>query len=169
MSSDRGNALISILFIVFGGPGILLVYLPYWLTRFRIPPDEPHGQILLASALILLGLVPLFESIIRFVRVGRGTLVPTAPTRHLVVSGLYRYVRNPMYVGMVTSFAGESILFEQQAMSISLVIVCLGMHLFVCFYEEPTLTRRYPLEYPIYKSQVRRWLPRFTPWKAAAQ
>jgi protein-S-isoprenylcysteine O-methyltransferase Ste14 len=168
MPAQRRNVLISVLFVVFGGPGLVLVYVPFWITRFRIPPGEPRWQMIFACALVLVGLVPLFDSIVRFIRIGRGTLVPTAPTEHLVVSGLYRYVRNPMYVGVLTCIAGEAFLFKSRSIAIYLACVWLVMHLFVCFYEEPTLTRRYPEEYPVYKRHVPRWLPRFTPWKGAS-
>jgi protein-S-isoprenylcysteine O-methyltransferase Ste14 len=164
MASHRRNAVFSILFVVFGGPGILLVYLPLWMTRFRVPPHEPAWQMLLAIALILLGLVPLFESIVRFILIGRGTLVPTAPTEHLVVSGLYRYVRNPMYVGVLTVLVAETVLLASRDMATYTAVVGLGFHLFVCFYEEPTLTRRYAEQYRVYKRNVPRWLPRLKSW-----
>ncbi len=163
MAAQRRNIVISILFVVFGGPGITLLYLPLWITRFRMPAHEAAGQKLLAVTLILLGLVPLFEPIVRFIRIGRGTLVPTAPTEQLVVSGLYRYVRNPMYVGVLTVIAGEVLLFASRAMALYAVIVWLCMHLFICFYEEPALTRRYAEYYLAYKRSVPRWLPRLTP------
>jgi protein-S-isoprenylcysteine O-methyltransferase Ste14 len=169
MRSQKSNALISTLFVLFGGPGILLVYVPFWITRFRVPPREPRAQTTLAFALILLGLIPLFESIVRFVRVGRGTLVPTAPTQHLVVSGLYRFVRNPMYAGVVVSLAGETLLFRSEDLLIFLAAAWLGAHLFVCFYEEPALTRRHPQEYPLYRRHVPRWLPRLSPWRGGLQ
>jgi protein-S-isoprenylcysteine O-methyltransferase Ste14 len=164
MRSQGRNTLISALFVPFGGPGIVLVYVPYAITRFHIP-QEPRWQVAFALALILLGLVPLFESMVRFVRVGRGTLVPTAPTERLVVTGLYRYVRNPMYVGVVLSLLGEDLLFRSDGLLIFLAAGCLAMHLFVCFYEEPALTRQFPAQYPVYQSNVPRWLPRFTPWR----
>ncbi|MGA7339214.1 MAG: isoprenylcysteine carboxylmethyltransferase family protein [Terracidiphilus sp.] len=168
MPSKRRSILVSILFVVFGGPGLLLVYLPFWITRFRIAA-EPRWLTILACALIVLGLTPLFESIVRFIRVGRGTLVPNVPTERLVVTGLYRHVRNPMYVGVLTSLAGEALLFEKRGMAVLLAAVWLGMHLFVCLYEEPTLTRRHPADYPDYQRHVPRWLPRFTPWRSAQQ
>lgn len=164
MASSRRNIIVSVLFVIFGGPGIVLVYLPLWITRFRIPAGEPRGQMLLAAALILAGVSPAFESIWRFVVVGRGTLVPTAPTEHLVVSGFYRHVRNPMYVGILIALAGEAVLFERRAMVAYLAIVWVVVHLFVCFYEEPTLTRRYGDEHLRFKQNVPRWLPRLTPW-----
>ncbi len=168
MRAQKSNAVISALFVVFGGPGFVLVYVPFWITRFRLPPRGPRAEMELAFALILLGLIPLFESIVRFVRVGRGTLVPTAPTQHLVVSGLYRYVRNPMYVGVVVSLAGETLLFRSEELLIFLAAAWLATHLFVCFYEEPTLRRRHPEEYPLYQSHVPRWLPRLTPWRGGS-
>jgi protein-S-isoprenylcysteine O-methyltransferase Ste14 len=159
--------IVSILFTVFGGPGILLVYLPLWFTHFRIPAGEPLWEKLVAGALIAAGLTPLFESILRFIYVGRGTLMPTVATEHLVVSGLYRYVRNPMYVGVLAVLAGEAWLFWSRSMAIEAAAVCLGVNLFVHLYEEPTLARRYPEEYPRYKCQVPRWLPRLTPWNGS--
>jgi protein-S-isoprenylcysteine O-methyltransferase Ste14 len=165
MGSQRKNAVISILFIVFGGPAILLVYVPFWLTRFRIPADEPRWQLVIAGALIGAGIAPMLESAARFVRVGKGALVPTSATEHLVVSGAYRYVRNPMYAGAVISLAGESIMLRNSGVGAELVLAMIGFHLFVCFYEEPTLKKRYGEEYAEYKRNVPQWLPRLTPWK----
>jgi protein-S-isoprenylcysteine O-methyltransferase Ste14 len=164
MASFRRNLIISILFVIFGGPGIILVYVPLWITHFRLPASEPLWQRLAAGVLIALGTLPLIESARRFVFVGRGTLVPTAPTEHLVVSGFYRHVRNPMYVGVVTALVGEAVLFEGPAMAAYVLLVWLGFHLFVCFHEEPALTRRYGEEYLRFKRYVPRWLPRLTPW-----
>jgi protein-S-isoprenylcysteine O-methyltransferase Ste14 len=164
MASLRRNVIVSLLFTIFGGPGIVLVYLPFWITRFRVPAGEPWGQIALAGVLIAVGVAPLFESTRRFIYAGRGTLVPTTPTEHLVVSGFYRYVRNPMYVGVLIALAGEAVLFERRGMLAYIAIVWLVTHLFVCFYEEPTLTRRYGDEYLRFKRNVPRWLPRVTAW-----
>jgi|HubBroStandDraft_1064217.scaffolds.fasta_scaffold12668_5 protein-S-isoprenylcysteine O-methyltransferase Ste14 len=164
MASQRKNAVISILFVVFGGPAVLLVYLPYWLTKLHIPADEPLWQLMIAGAFIGLGIVPLLESATRFVRVGRGTLVPTNATEHLVVSGAYRYVRNPMYLGVMTSLVAEAVLFHSAELVVELALAMIGCHLFVCLYEEPTLAKRYSKEYAEFKRNVPRWLPRFTPW-----
>ncbi|HUN86271.1 MAG TPA: isoprenylcysteine carboxylmethyltransferase family protein [Terracidiphilus sp.] len=168
MSSLRRNIAISALFTLFGGPALVLGYIPWTITRYRIPAAQSPAQILLAALIILAGLIPLLESILRFIFVGRGTLVPLAPPRHLVVSGLYRRVRNPMYVGVLTSISGEALLFRNRDMLIYLAIVALAMHLFVCLYEEPKLARSFPVEYARYKLHVSRWIPRFTPWKPSA-
>jgi protein-S-isoprenylcysteine O-methyltransferase Ste14 len=167
MASLRRNIIVSILFAIFGGPGIVLVYLPLWLTRFRVPAGESRWQIALAGVLIAAGVAPLVESARRFIYAGRGTLVPTAPTEHLVVSGFYRFVRNPMYVGVLIALAGEAVLFERRGLILYLAIVWLATHLFVCLYEEPTLTRRYGDEYLRFKQNVPRWLPRLKPWHGA--
>jgi protein-S-isoprenylcysteine O-methyltransferase Ste14 len=167
MAPFRRNVIVSILFTIFCGPGIVLVYLPLWLTRFRVPAAEPRWQIALAGVLIAAGVAPLVESARRFIYAGRGTLVPTAPTEHLVVSGFYRFVRNPMYVGVLIALAGEVLLFRSRGLLLFAVFLWLGFHLFVSLYEEPTLTRRYGDEYLRFKQNVPRWLPRLTAWKGA--
>jgi protein-S-isoprenylcysteine O-methyltransferase Ste14 len=165
MASTRTNVLASVLFTLFGGPALLLAYVPWLITHFRLPPNEPLAAILVAAFLIAVGLFPLLESIIRFVRVGRGSLVPLLPPQHLVVTGLYRYVRNPMYIGVLTVVAGEALLFWSSGLLIHFAIVWMCMHLFVCLYEEPKLSRTFPTEFPLYKRAVPRWLPRLTPWQ----
>lgn len=164
MPSLRRNIAISAVFTLFGGPGLTLVFLPWLITRFRIPNAEPAPEIATALVLMALGLVPLLESIVRFVAVGKGTLVPTAPTQHLVVSGLYRHVRNPMYTGVLVVIAGEALLFRSASLVLYLGVVWLAMHLFVCLYEEPRLTHTYAEEYRLYKDHVPRWILRLRPW-----
>jgi protein-S-isoprenylcysteine O-methyltransferase Ste14 len=168
MASVRRSIVVSILFGVFGGPGIVLVYVPFLVTRFRIPASEPVWQIVLAGVLIFLGVTPGIESARRFIFVGRGTLMPTVPTEHLVVSGFYRYVRNPMYLGILAALAGETILFRSRGMVVYTLAVWLATHLFVCLYEERNLARRYGDEYLRYRQNVPRWLPRLTPWAGGA-
>lgn len=90
--------------------------------------------------------------------------MPTVPTVRLVASGLYRYARNPMYVGVMTSLCGETLLFETRKMAIYSLSVWLLIHLFVLLYEEPTLAWRHPEDYARYKHSVPRWLPRLSPW-----
>lgn len=163
VASLRRSVIVSILFTLFGGPGILLVYLPLAITRFRVPVGEPVWREIVAVALILLGLAPLFESIVRYVRVGRGTVMPAVPTERLVVTGLDRFVRNPMYLGVVVALIGEAVLFWSVDMALYTGLVWLGFDLFIRFYEEPTLRRRHGEEYLRYCARVRRWLPHLTP------
>ena len=165
MADTRRNILASALFTVFGGPGILLLLIPWLITRFRLPIGQPLWQTVLAALFIAIGLIPLLESITRFIVVGKGTLIPTAPTQRLVVSGLYRFVRNPMYVGVLTVLCGQALLFESPAVLIVAAIAAILMHLFVWLYEEPKLTRTYGDEYLRFKQHVPRWIPRLTPWQ----
>lgn len=162
--AHRRNVIISILFVILGGPGFVLVYVPLWITHFRVPLSEPWWQMMAAGVLIAAGILPLLESAGRFVTIGRGTLVPTAPTERLVVSGLYRHVRNPMYVGVVTALVGEAILFESRDMAAYVPLIWIACHLFVFFYEEPALARRYGEQYARFKQHVPRWMPRLTAW-----
>lgn len=97
---------------------------------------------------------------------GHGTPAPIAPPRKLVVVGFYRYVRNPMYVGFFVGWAGLWVAFGQAnrtALAVALVAV-VGVVLFVQFYEEPTLRRKFGAEYEVYCRNVRRWLPRLRAW-----
>jgi hypothetical protein len=88
MTSLRRSVLVSVLFTVFGGPAMVLVLLPWFITRSRMPLHPPPAQTVAAVFFIVLGLIPLIESIIRFVVQGRGTLLPAVPTERLVVTGL---------------------------------------------------------------------------------
>jgi protein-S-isoprenylcysteine O-methyltransferase Ste14 len=165
--TNRRNLIVSILFVVFGGPGIILVYLPFWITHFRVPTGEPLWQVLVAVVLMLAGLIPALESVRRFIYVGHGTLMPVAPPERLVVSGLYRYVRNPMYAGVMVALCGEMILFWNRGMLIEGLLTCMCLDIFIRIYEEPSLLRRYAEEYLRYASRVPRWLPRLSPWNSS--
>jgi protein-S-isoprenylcysteine O-methyltransferase Ste14 len=160
MASFKRSVLVSVSFTLFGGPGIILVYLPFAITRFRLPASLSVWQLATAVGLIVVGLIPLLESIVRFVRVGRGTLMPNVPTERLVISGLYRYVRNPMYVGDLMVLLGEALLLRSWRMVGYAVFVWVVLEIFIRRYEEPTLTRRHGQEYLDYCARVPRWWPR---------
>ncbi len=116
MPSFHRNVVVSVLFTFLGGPALVLVLVPWYITRLRIPAEDAPLRIMASAAMLVLGLVPLFESIVRFVLKGRGTLVPAVPTEHLVISGLFRFVRNPMYIGVITALFGEALLFTSRHM-----------------------------------------------------
>jgi protein-S-isoprenylcysteine O-methyltransferase Ste14 len=124
---------------------------------------------LAGAALVLLGLIPLVESFARFAWKGFGTPAPIAPTTKLVVTGFYRRVRNPMYIGVVTIVLGEGLILSD----VRLVVLAAGLwllfHLFVLVYEEPALTRSFGDDYAAFKANVPRWLPRLTPWDGPAK
>jgi protein-S-isoprenylcysteine O-methyltransferase Ste14 len=91
---------------------------------------------------------------------GRGTLAPWDPPKKLVIVGLYRVVRNPMYVGVLLWIAGLAIVSGSGAIAVYAAILAAGFHLRVVIFEEPTLARLFPEDWPQYKSRVNRWLPK---------
>lgn len=95
-----------------------------------------------------------------FVRVGRGTPSPTDPPRELVVRGLYRFVRNPMYIGVLLMMLGEAALFQSAALLVYTTAFAVFFHLFVVLYEEPTLRGKFSASYERYLDTVSRWIPR---------
>jgi protein-S-isoprenylcysteine O-methyltransferase Ste14 len=97
---------------------------------------------------------------------GVGTPAPIFPTRHLVVTGLYRYVRNPMYVAVVSTILGQGLVLGNVTLLEYGGVVWLLFHLFVLAYEEPTLRAGFGPEYKVFSAEVPRWIPRFTPWRS---
>ena len=120
--------------------------------------------IFVGCTLTILGLYTLSKTILYFARIGKGTLAPWAPTQQLVVEGVYRYVRNPMILGVVLTLLGEAFIFGS-----ILLFMCFGLfwivnHLWFVFWEEPDLERRFGSKYQHYKANVPRWIPRRHPW-----
>jgi protein-S-isoprenylcysteine O-methyltransferase Ste14 len=122
----------------------------------------------LGVLLICAGLPVLLDSFARFAIQGLGTPAPVAPPQHLVVSGLYRHVRNPMYVAVVSLILGQGLLFGSVRVLEYGAAVFVAFHLFVLLYEEPALHRKFSGEYDEYRKNVRRWWPRVKGWKAVA-
>jgi protein-S-isoprenylcysteine O-methyltransferase Ste14 len=155
-----GAVLGSVLFFLVA-PVTVGFVVPWWIAGWRV------GNSLWLTGgffLILLGLVPLVESFARFALVGLGTPAPVAPTRHLVVTGFYRYVRNPMYLGVLAIILGNGLIIGSVAVFAYAALIALGFALFVLGYEEPTLRRQYGAEYEAFCKNVPRWIPRLTPW-----
>ena len=154
----------SALFLVVA-PGSLAVWVPWTLCRWRFAPPllGLFSLQILGALLIAAGLPVLLDSFARFALQGLGTPAPIAPPRHLVVTGLYRYVRNPMYVALVSLIFGQGLLFGSvQVLEYGLAL-WLGFHLFVLLYEEPTLRGTFGGEYEEFCANVRRWIPRLRP------
>ena len=164
VASIAGSAIFLVL-----APGTLAVYVPWTFTRWHVAPPLlgflPFRVI--GAGLIALGLPVLLDSFARFAIQGLGTPAPIAPPQHLVVTGLYRYVRNPMYVAVVSLIFGQGLLFGSVGVLEYGMVVWLGFHIFVLAYEEPTLRARFGDEYQEFCANVRRWLPRVKPWRGA--
>src|SRR5713101_2313588 len=139
---------------------------PWWISRWQMQapllgffPIRVAGGLLIAT-----GIPVLLDSFARFALRGLGTPAPVFPTRYLVVSGLYRYVRNPMYVAVVGVIMGQGLLLGNVAVLGYGILVWFGFHLFVVGYEERALQRSFGAEYDAFRANVPRWIPRLSPW-----
>ncbi|HTS48216.1 MAG TPA: isoprenylcysteine carboxylmethyltransferase family protein [Bryobacteraceae bacterium] len=156
----------SALFLVIA-PGTIAGLVPWWISRWKFPPAFP-GQVPLQIAgmlLIVAALPVLLDSFARFALEGFGTPAPVFPTRRLIVTGLYRYVRNPMYVAVFSIILGQALLFGNVRLLEYGALVWLAFHLFVLLYEEPAMRRAFPQDYAVFCKHVPRWIPRLTPWR----
>jgi protein-S-isoprenylcysteine O-methyltransferase Ste14 len=142
-------------------PGTVTVLIPYLIVSGRGERvAEPWGLLqVVGLAAALLGAAILLRCIWEFMVTGRGTLAPVDPPTQLVVRGLYRYVRNPMYLGAFTLLLGEAALFESSAVLLYAVAWFAIVNLIVLFYEEPVLRRRFGESYERYTATVHRWVP----------
>jgi protein-S-isoprenylcysteine O-methyltransferase Ste14 len=160
----------SAIFLVIA-PGIVAVYVPWLICRWHFAKSLPGNLLVRLIGVLLLaaGLPVLLDSFIRFALQGLGTPAPVFPTRHLVVSGFYRYVRNPMYIAVVLLILGQGLLFGRIRVIEYGLAVWVGFYLLVFIYEEPTLRRTYGPEYEEFCAHVPRWIPRLRPWRPEQQ
>jgi protein-S-isoprenylcysteine O-methyltransferase Ste14 len=149
-------------------PGVVAGLIPGVITGWRVPWRGGGGSpvAIVAAVCILCGVIVLLDAFIRFARAD-GTPAPPAPTAHLVVVGPYRYVRNPMYLAVLTIILGQAVLFGSWGALVYAGIVLLAVASFVRGYEEPTLAGEYGEEYREYRRNVRGWIPRVRPWNGA--
>lgn len=144
-------------------PGLFAGYVPwryFGLSQVRLDlfnPTHIAGLLCIAAGTLLLA-----TCIFEFARSGRGTLSPVDPPRHLVVRGLYRYVRNPMYLSVTTIVLGEALISRSIALAVYWAIWFAAVNLFVLGYEEPTLREQFGASYDEYTRRVGRWIPRLT-------
>lgn len=142
-------------------PGTVTLYIPYLIVTRWDPTNIAHWQIpqLLGLVLIAPGAVILLHCIRNFAVIGRGTLSPLDAPRRLVVQGLYRYMRNPMYSGVIMILLGEALLFESASL-LGYAVGCFVLfNLVIVLYEEPALRSRFGESYERYCRAVGRWLP----------
>ena len=153
-------------------PGVVAGLVPWLLTGWVLPPMPTAAPVLrgcLAAVAVLSGLVVLIGAFVRFVREGSGTPAPVAPTERLVIGGLFRFVRNPMYLAVVTILLGQCVLFASKTLLIYTLLVWAAMAAFVRWYEEPVLVTRYGEQYEDYRRNVRAWWPRLSPWRSSLE
>jgi protein-S-isoprenylcysteine O-methyltransferase Ste14 len=143
-------------------PGTVLVLVPLALVRLEVGPRIGLGPArYLGLVPLLTGVAVILYCFADFIRRGRGTPAPYDPPRELVVAGLYRYARNPQYVGVVLAVVGEGLLTGAAILFGYAAVLAVGYHLFVRYYEEPTLGRLFGEPYARYRAAVPRWLPRW--------
>jgi protein-S-isoprenylcysteine O-methyltransferase Ste14 len=155
----------SAVFLVLA-PGTVDGLLPWLLTqwRWRAAPDAWLVARVAGAALILAGVSFVVSAFARFVHEGLGTPVPVAPPTTLVVGGVYRYLRNPMYVAVTAVIVGQALLLYQPVLLLLATVTLAAMVAFVRFYEEPNLARRFGDDYARYRAAVPGWWPRLRPW-----
>ncbi|MFP6639589.1 MAG: isoprenylcysteine carboxylmethyltransferase family protein [Myxococcota bacterium] len=142
-------------------PGTVAVLVP-WLIEGNESTTSGRA---LAMALPVFGLGGAIYAwcVWDFASFGRGTPAPMDPPKKLVIRGLYRFTRNPMYLGVLTVILAWALLFEAASLAAYAMIVAIGFHMFILLYEEPHLEREFGSEYLAYKTEVGRWLPRLPP------
>ena len=147
-------------------PGVVAGLIPWLLTGWEVREPLPYWLPLRVAGVILLaaGAAALLHAFWRFVVEGLGTPAPVAPTEHLVVGGLYRYVRNPMYLAVGATIVGQALLLRQPILLLYALAFAVAVAVFVHWYEEPTLRGQFGEQYEAYQRAVPAWWPRRQPW-----
>jgi protein-S-isoprenylcysteine O-methyltransferase Ste14 len=163
----RARAAAGSLVFLLLAPGVTAGLVPWLLTGWSV--DEsfawPPLQVL-GALLVIAGAAVLLHAFGRFVVEGLGTPAPIAPPGQLVVGGLYRYVRNPMYVAVASTIIGQALLLGRPVLLAYAALFMAVVAAFVRWYEEPTLAERFGEQYAAYRRAVPAWHPRLHPWRA---
>ena len=163
--SKTANVAFSALFLLVA-PGTFAGFVPWLISSWHWGPAFFGIDILrwVGAALIAAGVFALIDSFARFAVQGLGTPAPPMPPRRLVITGAYRYVRNPMYLANLAVVVGQALLLGNPRLLVYAAIAAILVHVFVIGYEEPTLRRKFGAEYTAMCLNVPRWFPRLTPW-----
>ena len=169
MKGTRARAIVGSFVFFWAAPGLVAGVGPFVLVGWTMQPPLlglPGGRMAGAAA-VAAGLACLLDCFARFALEGRGTPGPVAQTEVLVASGLYRFVRNPMYISVLLIVSGQALLFGQAPLFAYAGVLLVAFHLFVLLHEEPSLRRRFGESYGTYRLHVGRWRPRLTPWRGS--
>lgn len=147
-------------------PGCVVGFFPWWISSWRPSGSWSHLLPLriLGAVTIVAGLSLLLHSFWRFIDEGVGTPAPVAPTTYLVVGGVYRYVRNPMYLAINSTILGEAMLLMKLSLIYYGILIAALQAAFVYVHEEPGLRQRFGPAYDNYRKHVPAWWPRLRPW-----
>ena len=160
MSRARAAAGTLLFFVL--APGVVAGLVPWLLTRWEAPSPLPFwaGLRVVGAVLLVAGIGVLVHAFVRFAVEGLGTPAPVVPTAHLVVGGLYRWVRNPMYLAVTATVVGQALLLGRPILLLYALGLSIAFVAFVRGYEEPALARRFGPEYEAYRRDVLGWWPR---------
>ena len=164
----RASAAAATLVFLVVEPGVVAGLVPWLLTGWD-STGPPWPLQVVGALLVAAGVLVLLQAFARFVTEGIGTPAPIAPTEHLVVGGLYRYVRNPMYLAVAATIVGQALLLGRWGLLAYAAALLVTVASFVHWYEEPTLHDRYGAEYDAYRRAVPGWWPRRRPWQPGAR
>jgi protein-S-isoprenylcysteine O-methyltransferase Ste14 len=147
-------------------PFTLAGLVPWWITDWQLRPPFLGLELTrgIGAMLILIGVPGVVDAFARFALQGLGTPAPIAPPRNLVVTGLYRYVRNPIYIAVVAIILGQAMLMGDWRLVVYGALLWLFFHIWVVAVEEPTLEQTFGSEFEAFRVAVPRWIPRMTPW-----
>jgi protein-S-isoprenylcysteine O-methyltransferase Ste14 len=163
MAHARAKAAVGSITFLVAVPGTVAGLIPWLLTGWK-SSDPPAAVGVMGALLIAAGLAVLLHAFARFVMEGMGTPAPVAPTQSLVVGGLYRHVRNPMYMAVAAVIVGQALLLGRTELLVYAVAFMAAVTTFVRLYEEPVLSRRFGDEYERYRRAVPAWRPRPGRW-----
>ncbi|MDE2997487.1 MAG: isoprenylcysteine carboxylmethyltransferase family protein [Gemmatimonadota bacterium] len=169
MKRTRTRAIVGSFVFFWLAPAVVFGVIPYALVGWTMqqPLLGLPGERVVGAAAVVAGLACLLDCFARFALEGRGTPAPVAQTEVLIATGLYRFVRNPMYISMLTIISGQTLLFGQARLMAYAGVVFAAFHLNVLLHEEPQLRRRLGRSYETYCLHVGRWWPRLTPWRGS--
>ena len=163
---QRTSAVLGTAIFFVLAPFLAAGVVPWWITRWQFRPATLDLELTRAIGVVLIvaGVPGIVDSYARFALQGLGTPAPVAPPQKLVVTGLYRYVRNPMYVSLLAIVLGQALLFSDWRLIVYAAVFWLACHAYVILYEERTLQRKFGVEYDAFRANVPRWIPRLSPF-----
>ena len=168
--------LVRHLFAIVVFPVTMTILIPRWLLsgygmRAMWPADSMIGTLaqIAGGVSFLIGLLLFAWCLYLFAARGKGTLAPWDPPRNLVVTGPYRYVRNPMISGVLLIIAGETLVHGSRTLGTWLLTFFVINQIYLLIMEEPMLESRFGEEYRVYKDNVPRWIPRLRPWNESTK
>jgi len=150
---------------LFLAPGVMAGLVPWLITGWDGSPSGVDAPDALGAVLAVVGALVVVACFARFAHEGRGTPAPVVPTERLVVGGIYRYVRNPMYLGVGAAIAGQAVAFRSVSLLVWLGVFTVAVVAFTRGYEEPTLREQFGADYDAYAGAVPGWWPRLRPWQ----